>query len=277
MKNIRSELSNKNLKEEQRIKLEEKMKSQKSIISNLRISRDILPKVPSINLVSKYCKCISFSNPELGRFNNRWISVFVSFVRITNFYEQNLKHIIDPHLYKFKCPVSYENREVLISQNSYLDINSFSFVILDWVFYFFSSDFQKNMETEAFDGSAIVSRLCILIFVLMNEPNSTRVFLSQNGSFDNWKVDLNLLFKSLTPCNTFKQIFIELRDVMKEFKGFIDINENTFYQKIFRGHSLLFLSKIEEILKDYLSLLYVSVSSRNLKINDGTNMNKMII
>lgn len=258
------------------LKFQNDLKELSIELSNLESQRKSLPKSPSFRIIYKYARHISCVNPKFGRFSNHWISTFVSFVKIVNFYEQKLKGIVDLHLDKFRCPFSFKHREALISQNSYIDTKSINFVILEWIFYFFSSDFQEQQTTETFNSSILLSRLTTLIIILLNEPEAVKMVLSKDRSFDNWKSDLKRNIKVKRPDKTSKEILKKFIDDVKGLKWTNDISENEFYKKIRRNYKLSFLDKVEQTVEAHILSLYESASSSFAKKSEKGELYKRL-
>ncbi len=124
------------------------LEERKKMTADFKSQRSNLPKRPSIVLISKYANYILKSGLTLGQFMTRWISIFSSFDKITNFYNQNMNEVINSKIAKLRCPAFYKNGETLIRENSYFDQNSFTFILLDWVFYFFSPEFSELFSIE---------------------------------------------------------------------------------------------------------------------------------
>lgn len=226
------------------------LEERKKMTADFKSQRSNLPKRPSIVLISKYANYILKSGLTLGQFMTRWISIFSSFDKITNFYNQNMNEVINSKIAKLRCPAFYKNREVLIRENSYFDLNSFTFILLDWVFYFFSPEFSECFTNEENYSPKILSILSALIFILLNEPDANGMFLSREQLFDQWMTKLE---KPLHCCHN---IFHEIYDKVKGLNVSVDMTEANFREKIFKEHKLGFLRKYEEILKQYLSILY---------------------
>jgi hypothetical protein len=178
-----------------------------------------LPKAPSLKFIGIYAKYISFSGKNFGLPNYQWITLLRSLNRIVDLYNQNLKEILDPHLDKFRCPVFYRNREILIKQNAFIDMNSITFVILDWVFYFFSPEFKEHSVTESDRNIKLLSRLTALIFILFNNAETARVILDQKEIYDKWIENLEESFKTSNYCASPNDIFAAFYDEIKNFDG----------------------------------------------------------
>jgi hypothetical protein len=195
------------------------------------------------------------------------IALFLSLIKITKFYDERLKELIGDHLNILRCPVSYKNRDILILQNSsrvdgtnqsfYIEENSLTFIILDWVFYFFSAEFQEQLAAGTIDSPKILSRLTALIFILSNKFTENCLSFSQEEFFDKWMISLELKFEMEVFCqSSASNFFTELHNKIKHFDGNINMTETSFYQKIFRFLKLHFLNDLEIIIEGYLTNLY---------------------
>lgn len=225
------------------------------LISSLKTARNELPPFPSIRIASRYVKFISNFKPEFAKFRFGWISIFCSLIKIYNLYDQKLKQSINDHLDKFKCPAHYKNREILRNENFYFDVNSFTFIVLDWIFYFFSSEFQEHF-TNGNLTSKILSRLTVLIFILFNDPEMSKILLSNKRIFDEWILNLENEFKSSENTASSDNLLKEFYDKIKNFHGSISIRENAFALKIVRKHNLEISDNLEMIIYEYLSRAY---------------------
>jgi hypothetical protein len=264
---LKTKLEGERLNQKTRSKLSQEIESMKEEILNLKSERDSLPERPCFKIIYKYVRCISKHYLHLTNFGSRLIAVSLPLIKITKFYDERLKNVVGDHLNKLRCPASYKNRDILILQNSsrvdagnqsfYIEENSLTFIILDWVFYFFSSEFQEQLKAETIDTPKILSRLTALIFILSNSLNETCLLFSQEEFFDRWMIGLEVKFELEVFCqSSASNFFTELHDKIKNFDGDIKMSEDYFHHKILKFHKLYFLNDLEIIIEGYLTNLY---------------------
>jgi hypothetical protein len=223
------ELKNKKLSNQERSKLEEKIKAKMNLISDLEYQRTNLSKRPSINLISNYAKFTSNFGSRFNNFTARWITIFHSLFKIVHYYDQNLKEIVGDHLNELRCPIFYQNREILMKQrSSNIDESSLTFVILDWVFFFFSPEFLRLLDQDNEGASKLLSRLSALIFILLNEPDTVKTILSKKETYYKWIDNLESCFKSQKYLSSAANIFNVFYDKVKQYDGSINISERHF-------------------------------------------------
>lgn len=250
------EMKNEDISAKEHLELKNATKNEIATIADLELQRENLPKNASFKYVTRYAKYISNLGTKFGFFGYRWIAIICSLNKIMNFYDQNLKEIVDNHLDKFRCPAFYKNREILLKQNSFLDINSFSAVILDWVFYFFSLDFKVHLASENDGNIKLLSRMTSLLFVLFSKPETVKLMLNKEEIYDRWIEDLEKSFRTGKYCASPNAIFNTFYNKIEKFDGLVERSMQNFYFKIVRNSKLDFLDKIENILEDHLIPLY---------------------
>lgn len=258
VKKLQKELVNGNLMLIQRSKVLKKIKAEKDKIANLELQRKDFPKRSSSSLICHYLEYIVNSKRINRNFAYEWIGIFTSLDKIVCFYDQNLKEVVGSQLDKFKCPASYKRREILIKENSYIDMNSITFVILEWVFYFFSPEFQEHLAggIQANDNSKLLSRFVALIFILINSTEISKQMISRKEILDNFILNLENEFNSSKFCNLFDNFIKDSFDKIKEHDGFIAITSKHFKQRISRGLKLKSLTNLEETIQKIILTPY---------------------
>lgn len=255
---LNMKLKEEKLSEESKSKIRKKIEMSKVNISNILNKRKQFPKRPLVGLVSNYLKFISDIKGNLGTTNTQWVAVFHSVFKITNFFEQNLKEIVGDYLNEFRCPVPYKNREILLSQNPLININSFSYLLIDWILYFFSDTFKESLKAKHNESSKILSRITGLIFILLSDPGTVKTILSKKEVFNNWMINLESHFDIRNSFNTYGDLIKEICDRTKGFKGYTSIKEHNSSLKMLYGYKLKFSAELEEIIQNYLSSAYES-------------------
>lgn len=254
-----SKLNDQKLDDKELLHLIKKIKLKNQIKSDLELERKNSQARPSISKISNYMIDLFSSNRNFKNFNTKWFTIFCSLTKISNFYDSKLKEFVNGHLDKFRCPIYYKNKELLMSQNAYIDIDSFIFVILDWIFYFFSPDFVEIWKTKTNDSSKVFSKVTALLFILFNKPQKVKLFLSENRFFDEWIVNLETYFESEVVFNSLSDTFKALYDEIQQSNGFTYMTERQFYSKLFSPKKLAFLVKSERLVQEYLFKLYETV------------------
>lgn len=249
-------LENKDLNDKKRFQLTKKLDEEIDHHSNLIFERESFPNRPSVSILLWYIQYIGMFGTSSKQFIHRWITFMYSVYRVSNFYDMKLKDNINIDLDKFKCPAFYSNREILTKENSFIDTNSMTFVILDWIFYFFSSEFQTQFQAQKNFTSKILAKMTALIFILLNEPESVNAILSNNQKYERWllKIENNLDQHRLFDFPN--DILSRFWNIINECDRNMKISKDNFRTKVLKNSRLTFLAETKEIVKKYLLSLY---------------------
>lgn len=264
---LNSKINDQKLEEEELIRLKNELERRKKKVAELEFRRGVLPKKSSYLIVYKYARYLSNLKSDFGHFKSRWISIFTSLNKITNFYDLKWAELINDHLDEFICPAFYDRRDYLIDKNLYIDMDSFTFIILDWIFYFFSKDFQNQFGMKTNFSSKLLSRLTALIFILFNDPETVEPLFSSKEFLKNWILKLECKFESLRLSNSPCDFFNEIKEKIINFDGSLYISERNFCTRVSLGYEIVLLPKLVEILQNYLLYLY-KIGFGLIKSND---------
>lgn len=256
LKNLEKELKSNELNKEKHCELMQKCKNERKFISIVKLQREAVPKRPTVAIIFGYAKYISHLGSKFGQVGTGWISIFFSLVKIINFYDQNLKEIVDDHLDKFRCPFFYQSRDVLMCENPFIGKDSFLFVILDWIFYFFSPEFQESFSREHNFNSKLLAKLTALIFILFNKPETLKIILCQNEIFEKWTMKLESNYEHQEASGSSYSILNEIYEKIEKFNGDMNIKEQCFRSQTLKGSKMKFLVELEDIIRHYLSFFY---------------------
>lgn len=261
------QLENKKLSRSDRLILKQEIQKKRNVLSDFEAKKNEMHKISYYQTVYHYCNFIVEQDQKFKGFSSLLVSLFSSFVKVIDFYDQRLKDIVGDHLNELRCPGTYTNRNILTLQNSsrpntgnqgfYIDENSFSFIILDWIFYFFSPDFQEQLASGTIDRSKLLARLTALLFILFSDSDKSKLLFSQKKYFDDWMINLEFKFEmecvfQLESPDFFKEVFNKI----KHFNESFNLNGFHLRNKAARGRKLDFLNDLEAILKDYFIQLY---------------------
>lgn len=273
LKNLEKELNSNKPNKEKYSELEKKCENERKFISILKLQRETVPKHPTVGIIFEYAKYISHLGSKFGQVGTRWISIFFSIVKIINFYDQNLKEIVDDHLDKFRCSFFYKSRDVLMCENPFIGKDSFLFVILDWIFYFFSPEFQESFSEEHNFNSKLLAKITSLIFILFNNPETIRIILCQNEIFEKWTIKLESNYEHQEASSSSSNIFNEIYEKVEKFNGDVHIKEQCFRSQTLKGSKMKFLVELEDIIRHYLSFFYEKgLSVYNDEVRKGDAM-----
>jgi hypothetical protein len=189
------------------------------------------------------------------KFILHWTIIMEPLLKIINFYDENLKELLNSQLVKFRCPFDHTNRDLLIKHNSYFDNDSFTFIILDWILYFFSTEFKKNNDNGPNDMK-ILANMTAFIFLLFNEKAEIQSIISVENRIDKLLQKLESFFIDLLPTYSNRPLFEDLQERVKDFDGETNISTTDLRVKIRRKGRLTFLSPLEKIVKLNLETIY---------------------
>lgn len=247
---ITSNLKTQELTSESRNKLTKVLELKNLKILQIKSQRKTLHKMPKCELVLNHLKRITNSNLNHSEFNIKWICIFISFFKVKNLSNQYFNEIECYISERLKCPAFYRNRALLyIKESSYLDANSLALVILDWIFYFFSPEFQEHIRNEA-NSSKLLSRLVVLIVLIFNKKDGLLPILLCENAFTTWVSELEDIFMTQKFTCFTNSIF------EKFYNDIIDTTEVLLHTKLFLCSNLEFLSKLKIVIEHYLKDLY---------------------
>lgn len=251
----KSRISGGNLSEKVRDKLLKKIKDKANQVSQLQKEKTILANAILYRPVTSYLKTIIKPNFDYSNFIIRWISIFLPLTKILIYYDKTLKETLEHHLERFRCPFDYKDRELMVDYNCHNLGNNFLFIIIDWMLYFFSDEFQRDIHDKA-SNSKILSRITAFIILIFNDSNTIKYIMTGEGLFDEWIERLEDYFYRDLNSNSPNDIFGEFGKNIKEFNGIIHISKSNFYNKIMRRKKLEFLNNLKQLIKRDLGSMY---------------------
>lgn len=189
------------------------------------------------------------------KFILHWTIIMEPLLKIINFYDENLEELLNGQLVKFRCPFDHTNRDLLIKHNSYFNNDSFIFIILDWILYFFSTEFTKNNDNGPNDMK-ILANITGFVFLLFNDTAEIRSMFSIENKIDTLLQRLESFFIDLLPAYYNQPLFEDFKEKAKDFDGETNICTSDLRTKIRRKSRLTFLSPFEKIVKSNLETIY---------------------
>lgn len=189
------------------------------------------------------------------KFILHWTIIMEPLLKIINFYNENLEELLNGQLVKFRCPFDHTNRDLLIKHNSYFNNDSFIFIILDWILYFFSTEFTKNNDNGPNDMK-ILANITGFVFLLFNDTAEIRSMFSIENKIDTLLQRLESFFIDLLPTYYNQPLFEDFKEKAKDFDGETNICTSDLRTKIRRKGRLTFLSPFEKIVKSNLETIY---------------------
>lgn len=189
------------------------------------------------------------------KFILHWTIIMEPLLKIINFYNENLEELLNGQLVKFRCPFDHTNRDLLIKHNSYFNNDSFIFIILDWILYFFSTEFTKNNDNGPNDMK-ILANITGFVFLLFNDTAEIRSMFSIENKIDTLLQRLESFFIDLLPTYYNQPLFEDFKEKAKDFDGETNICTSDLRTKIRRKGRLTFLSPFERIVKSNLETIY---------------------